>query len=69
MIDVWRDIYDDCIHTKQSIERDILNKEKEIKKLKQKLKENEFFFEKNFNETIDNCIGISYNEYIKEKEW
>jgi hypothetical protein len=68
MIDVWRDIYNDCIHAKQIIERDIFNKEKEIEKLKQKLKENENFFQKNFNETIDNCIGISYNKYIKERK-
>jgi len=64
---IWKDIYYDCIHTKQSIERDILNKEKEIEKLKQKLKENEIFFQKTFNENLDNYMKISYNEMIISK--
>lgn len=65
-MNVWKDIYYECMSVKQTIELDIFNKEKEIEQMKQKLKENEKFFEKTFGKTIDKCIEMSYNEYIKE---
>lgn len=67
-MDIWKDIYYGSIHMQQSIEFELWKKEIEIQELKQKLEENKKFFEKTFNKTIDSCMKMSYNEYIKDKE-
>ena len=67
-MDVWKDLYYDCISCDKHLREQIKEHEKAIKRLQKEIKENENFFEKTFELPLDKCIEKSYNIYIKEKE-
>ena len=67
-MDVWKDLYYDCISCDKHLREQIKEHEKAIKRLQKGIKENENFFEKTFELPLDKCIEKSYNIYIKEKE-
>lgn len=67
-MDVWKDLYYDCISCDKYLRKQIKEHEKAIKRLQKEIKENENFFEKTFELPLDKCIEKSYNIYIKEKE-
>ena len=67
-MDVWKDLYYDCISCDKHLREQIKEHEKAIKRLQKEIKENENFFEKTFELPLDKCVEKSYNIYIKEKE-
>ena len=67
-MDIWKDLYYDCISCDKHLREQIKEHEKAIKRLQKEIKENENFFEKTFELPLDKCIEKSYNIYIKEKE-
>ena len=67
-MDVWKDLYYNCLSTEKNYNEQIEKHQKAIKKKKKDIEENKKFFKKNFNLTIDECATMSYNEYIKRKE-
>ena len=66
-MDVWKDLYYDCVNCDKYLRKQIKEHEKAIKKLQKEIKENEKFFEKTFELPLDKGIEKSYNIYIKEK--
>ena len=67
-MDVWKDLYYDCLSTEKYFNEQIEKHQKAILKLQKDIEENRKFFKKNFDLTIDECVTMSYNEYIKRKE-
>lgn len=67
-MDAWKDLYYDCVNCDKHLREQIKEHEKAIKRLQKEIKENENFFEKTFELSLDKCIEKSYNIYIREKE-
>lgn len=68
MINVWKDLYEECIQNEYHMKKQIEAYEKAIEKLKKQIEDNKKFFEKHFNASIDKYIEMSYNEYIKRNK-
>ena len=67
-MDAWKDLYYDCLSTEKYFNEQIKKHQKAILKLQKDIEENKKFFKKNFDLTLDECVNMSYNEYIKRKE-
>lgn len=68
MINVWKDLYEKCIQNEYHMKKQIEEYEKAIEKLKKQIEDNKKFLEKHFDISIDKCIEMSYNEYIKRNK-
>ena len=67
-MDAWKDLYYDCLSTEKYFNEQIEKHQKAILKLQKDIEENKKSFKKNFDLTIDECVNMSYNKYIKRKE-
>ena len=67
-MDVWKDLYYDCLLIDINITKKIEKYQKAILRLQKEKEENRKFFKENFDLTLDKCANMSYNEYIKRKE-
>ena len=67
-MDAWRDLYEDCISIEININKQIEKHQKAILKLQKDMENNRKFFKENFDLSLDKCIIMDYNEYIKRKE-
>ena len=67
-MDVWKDLYYDCLSAENNFNTQIKEHQKEILKLQKEIEENRKFFKENFDLSLDKCANMSYNEYIKRKE-
>ena len=68
MLDAWKDLYEECIQSEYHMKKQIKEYEKAIEKLKKQIEDNKKFFEEHFDISIDKCIEMSYNEYIKRNK-
>ena len=66
-MDVWKDLYYDCLYDEYKLSKQIEEHKKAILILQKEMEENRKIFRENFDLTLDRCINISYNEYIKRK--
>lgn len=67
-MDVWKDLYYDCLLIDRNITKQIEKYQKAILRLQKEMEDNRKFFKENFDLTLDECTNMSYNEYIKRKE-
>lgn len=67
-MDAWRDLYYDCLSVERHLSKQIEEHQKTILRLQKDMEENRKFFKENFNLSLDKCVTMSYNEYIKKKE-
>ena len=67
-MNVWKDLYYNCIDDELDMQSRIIDLQKEIKKLEQKRIENKEFFLKEFHFPLDKCMGMSYNDYQRSVE-
>ena len=67
-MDVWKDLYYDCLLIDRNITKQIEKYQKAILRLQKEMEDNRKFFKENFDLTLDKCANMSYNEYIKRKE-
>ena len=67
-MDVWKDLYYDCLLIDINITKQIEKYQKAILRLQKEKEENRKFFKENFDLSLDKCANMSYNEYIKRKE-
>ena len=67
-MDVWKDLYYDCLLIDTNITKKIEEHQKAILRLQKEIEENRKFFKENFDLSLDKCANMSYNEYIKRKE-
>ena len=66
-MDVWKDLYYDCLLIDINITKKIKKYQKAILRLQKEKEENRKFFKENFDLSLDKCANMSYNEYIKRK--
>ena len=67
-MDAWKDLYYECLSVEMGFAKQIDEYQKAILKLQKDMEENRKFFKENFNLSLDKCVTMSYNEYIKMKE-
>lgn len=66
-MDVRKNLYYDCFYNEHKLSRQIEEHKKIILRLQKEMEENKKIFKENFDLTLDRCINMSYNEYIKKK--
>lgn len=66
-MDAWKDLYYDCLSVERHLSKQIEEHQKAILRLQKDMEENRKFFKENFDLSLDKCVIMSYNEYIKEK--
>lgn len=67
-MDAWQDLYCGCLSVESHLSKQIEEHQKAILKLKKDIEKNRKFFKENFDLSLDKCVTMSYNEYIKKKE-
>ena len=66
-MDVWKDLYYDCLLAEKNFSKQIEEHKKAILRLQKDIEKNRKIFRENFDLALDKCVTMSYNEYIKRK--
>lgn len=68
-MDVWKDLYYECLSVEVHFNKQIKEHQKAILRLQKNMEENRKFFKENFDLSLDKCVTMSYNEYIKCRDF
>ena len=64
-MDVWKDLYYDCLSVENNFNTQIKEHQKAILRLQKEMEKNRKFFKKNFDLSLDKCANMYYLKISK----